>query len=68
MQTKDELRATLEVEAEMCLQLLIDLEVPDLHADARTVEGERELVLRNVHEHRQHGHERDQPRRQTHLF
>src|SRR5581483_1990175 len=48
LHAEDELRAALEVKAEVGLDLLVDLDVAQVEADARAVERERELVLRDI--------------------
>ena len=60
---QDELDAALEIQTEVGLDLLVHRESPDPQADARAVEGERELVLGDVDEHREHRDERDGPRK-----
>src|SRR5438105_1380899 len=61
---EQKLRPALEVKPEVGLDLLVDLDRAQVEADARTAwrERERELVLRDVEEDRQHEDHKDEPR------
>ena len=60
---EQKLRPALEVKPEVCLDLLIDLDRAQVEADAGAArrKRERELMLRDVEEHRQHKDHEDEP-------
>src|SRR5207245_882177 len=64
-QAQDQLRAALEVEPQVGLDLLVVGVVAEAEADPGAVERERELVLRDVDEHREERDERDEPRTES---